>query len=73
MVRDAERCSLMEAWEEMKGTLEGRESVVSGRLLPFAVVSALDGSGLAVEYSWETLRNLIYKARVIGKAPVARV
>lgn len=72
-VTDAERCGIMERWEEMHGTLGGSPSIISGRSEPFALVRALDGSGRSATYAWPTLRRLVNTAwrlyRVSGRVP----
>ena len=68
-VCDAERAGLMEAFDEMRGTLNGRPAVVLGRLEDFPTVATLDGSGLAVEYSWPAIRRAVRRAKATGRPP----
>jgi len=65
---DAERCSVMERFEELNGTLNGRPAIISGRRLDFPHVLTLDGSGIRAEFAWETLRHCVKVGRVNLKA-----
>lgn len=60
---DAERCGIMERFEERGGTLDGRPALVCGRLNEFATVVAMDGSGVRVEVSWPALDRIARAAR----------
>ena len=68
-VCDAERCAIMERFEEHKGTLNGKPAIICGRLLDFPSVAALDGS-VRVEYAWSTLASLsargVYSLWTVG-------
>lgn len=61
---DAERCSIMERFDELHGTINGKRATVSGRALDFPHVVALDGSGVKVEFAWATLRRAVDSGNV---------
>lgn len=63
-VCDAERCSIMEKFDERRGTLGGKPARVYGRENEFATVALTDGSCLSVEVSWLTLRRVVDSDRV---------
>lgn len=58
-IMDAERCSIMERFDELGGTLDGRKATIAGRCEDFPRVIALDGTGLSVEFSWHALRRRV--------------
>ncbi len=45
---------------DSSATLNGKQAVICGRLNPFAVVRALDGS-ISAEFSWQAVSRIIEK------------
>jgi hypothetical protein len=65
---DAQKTSLMDRSLDYKLTVNGHPATICGRLNPFAMVVALDGSGVKAEYAWDTVKRILDKAAVTGRA-----
>ena len=63
---DAEKASIIDLARELDVRLDGKPATVAGRLEPFAVVAALDGSA-SIQWSWATVARMVRAAESKGR------